>query len=49
MPDFGNPFGGLAKDRKLTDAELVLPERNVWTFLERTSYENCSDFDRPYA
>jgi rubrerythrin len=23
MPEFGNPFGGLAKDRKLTDAELV--------------------------
>ena len=23
MPDFGNPFGGLAKDRKLTDTELV--------------------------
>ena len=23
MPDFGNPFGGLAEDRKLTDTELV--------------------------
>jgi len=23
MPDFGNPFGGLAKDRQLTDTELV--------------------------
>lgn len=23
MPDFGNPFGGLAKDRRLTDSELV--------------------------
>jgi rubrerythrin len=23
MPEFGNPFSGLAKDRKLTDAELV--------------------------
>lgn len=23
MPDFGNPFAGLAKDRKLTDQELI--------------------------
>ena len=23
MPDFGTPFSGLAKDRKLTNAELV--------------------------
>ena len=23
MPDFGHPFSGLAKERKLTDAELV--------------------------
>ena len=23
MPEFGSPFSGLAKDRKLTDAELV--------------------------
>jgi len=23
MPEFGTPFGGLAKDRKLTEAELV--------------------------
>lgn len=23
MPDFGNPFAGLAKDRKLTKAELI--------------------------
>ncbi|MFA5689391.1 MAG: ferritin family protein [Kiritimatiellales bacterium] len=23
MPDFGNPFAGLANDRKLTDAELI--------------------------
>ena len=23
MPDFGNPFSGLAKDRKLTDQELI--------------------------
>jgi len=23
MPEFGDPFGGLAKDRKLTDAELI--------------------------
>ena len=23
MPDFGSPFSGLAKERKLTDAELI--------------------------
>lgn len=23
MPDFGQPFSGLAKERKLTDAELI--------------------------
>ena len=23
MPEFGNPFSGVAKDRKLTDAELI--------------------------
>jgi rubrerythrin len=23
MPEFGNPFSGLAEDRKLTDAELI--------------------------
>jgi rubrerythrin len=23
MPDFGTPFSGLAKDRKLTEAELI--------------------------
>ena len=23
MPEFGNPFSGLAKERKLTDAELI--------------------------
>ncbi|EGW40667.1 ferritin family protein [Desulfosporosinus sp. OT] len=23
MPDFGNPFSGLAKDRKLTEQELI--------------------------
>lgn len=23
MPDFGHPFAGLAKDRKLTDQELI--------------------------
>ncbi len=23
MPDFGHPFAGLKKDRKLTDAELI--------------------------
>jgi len=23
MPEFGNPFSGIAKERKLTDAELI--------------------------
>ena len=23
MPEFGSPFSGLAKDRKLSDAELI--------------------------
>ena len=23
MPDFGHPFSGLAKDRKLTESELI--------------------------
>ena len=23
MPDFGHPFSGLAKEKKLTDAELI--------------------------
>jgi rubrerythrin len=35
MPEFGNPFGGLAKDRKLTDAELVRAIR----FMVAAEYE----------
>lgn len=35
MPDFGNPFSGLAKDRKLTDAELVRSIR----FMVSAEYE----------
>ncbi|MDD4237874.1 MAG: ferritin family protein [Desulfotomaculaceae bacterium] len=35
MPDFGNPFSGLAKDRKLTDAELVRAIR----FMVSAEYE----------
>jgi len=35
MPEFGNPFSGLAKDRKLTDAELVRAIR----FLISAEYE----------
>ena len=27
MPDFGNSFSGLAKDRKLTEAELIIAIR----------------------
>ncbi len=35
MPEFGNPFSGLAKDRKLTDAELVRAIR----FMVAAEYE----------
>jgi rubrerythrin len=35
MPDFGDPFSGLAKDRKLTDAELVRAVR----FMIAAEYE----------
>lgn len=35
MPDFANPFSGLAKDRKLTDAELVRTIR----FMVAAEYE----------
>ncbi len=35
MPDFGNPFSGLAKDRKLTDQELVRAIR----FMVAAEYE----------
>jgi rubrerythrin len=35
MPDFGSPFSGLAKDRKLTQAELVRAIR----FLVAAEYE----------
>jgi rubrerythrin len=35
MPDFVNPFSGLAKDRKLTDAELVRAIR----FMVAAEYE----------
>jgi rubrerythrin len=35
MPDFGNPFSGLAKDRKLTDAELIRAIR----FMVSAEYE----------
>jgi len=35
MPDFGSPFSGLAKDRKLTDAELVRAIR----FMVAAEYE----------
>ncbi|UCE27876.1 MAG: rubrerythrin [Candidatus Coatesbacteria bacterium] len=35
MPDFGNPFAGLAADRKLTDAELVRAVR----FMVGAEYE----------
>ena len=29
MPEFGNPFSGLAKERKLTDAELIRAIRSM--------------------
>ena len=35
MPEFGNPFSGLAKDRKLTDAELIRAIR----FMVSAEYE----------
>ena len=35
MPEFGNPFSGLAKDRKLTGAELV----RVIRFMISAEYE----------
>jgi len=35
MPEFGNPFSGLAADRKLTDAELVRAIR----FMVAAEYE----------
>ena len=35
MPDFGTPFAGLAKDRKLTNAELVRAIR----FMVAAEYE----------
>jgi len=35
MPEFGSPFSGLAKDRKLTDSELVRAIR----FMVSAEYE----------
>jgi len=35
MPNFGSPFSGLAKDRKLTDAELIRAIR----FMVAAEYE----------
>lgn len=35
MPDFGKPFAGLAKDRKLTEAELIRAIR----FMVAAEYE----------
>ena len=35
MPEFGNPFSGLAKDRKLTEAELIRAIR----FMVAAEYE----------
>ena len=35
MPEFGKPFSGLAKDRKLTDAELIRAIR----FMVAAEYE----------
>ncbi len=35
MPDFGNPFSGLAKDRKLTEQELIRAIR----FMVAAEYE----------
>ena len=35
MPDFGHPFSGLAKERKLSDQELIRAIR----FMISTKYE----------
>jgi len=35
MPEFGNPFSGLAKERKLTDSELIRSIR----FMVSAEYE----------
>ena len=35
MPEFGSPFSGLAKDRKLTDAELI----RAISFMVAAEYE----------
>lgn len=35
MPDFGNPFSGLAKERKLTESELIRAIR----FMVSAEYE----------
>lgn len=35
MPEFGSPFSGMAKDRKLTDAELIRAIR----FMVAAEYE----------
>ncbi|MFA6424629.1 MAG: ferritin family protein [Phycisphaerae bacterium] len=35
MPEFGNPFSGMAKERKLTDAELIRAIR----FMVSAEYE----------
>jgi len=35
MPEFGNPFSGLAKDRKLTESELIRAIR----FMVAAEYE----------
>lgn len=35
MPDFGNPFSGLKKDRKLTESELIRAVR----FMVSAEYE----------
>ena len=39
MPDFGQPFSGLAKDRKLTDEELI---RAIRFMIEQPSTKQSS-------
>ena len=42
MPDFGHPFSGLAKERKLTDAELIRAIRFMVARSMRPSSSICS-------
>ena len=42
MPDFGHPFSGLAKERKLTDAELIRAIRFMVSAEYEAIHSTCS-------